>query len=458
MKHLLSSSLAALALCATGALAQTPAAPATPAPAPVAPQFKPLVAKLDLKDGDTVVFLGDSITHQCLYTQYVENYFYTRYPKLRVHFHNAGVGGDRAADALTRFEEDVAAYQPKYVTILLGMNDGTYRDFDKGVFDTYQAGMSTILDKIAALGATAIPMTPTMFDTRAKRLLNDHQEPRNTYYNGVLALYGQWLREQAEVRGLGFVDMYSPLNNLTATQRKTKPDWTMIADGVHPGAVGQTVMAVAVIENIVARSQVSQIVLAPKNGQVAATAANGTVTDLLSSEDKVSFTFAANALPWVLPPDTAEGAKLTALGHRYSNERLTVRNLKPGKYTLSIDGTSVAEVTDGQLAFGVELENNDKTPQYQQALKVALLNKQRNDTAYRPLRDQYGQLKSKRRELAKLDATAPEYAAKKTDFETWSTAQKAKVAELLAAAKTLENQIYKENQPQPRRYELVLVK
>ena len=27
-----------------------------------------------------------------------------------------------------------------------------------------------------------------------------------------------------------------------------------------------------------------------------------------------------------------------------------------------------------QLAFGVELEANEKTPQYQQALKVALLN------------------------------------------------------------------------------------
>jgi hypothetical protein len=31
--------------------------------------FKPLLKQLDLTDGDTVVFLGDSITHQCLYTQ-----------------------------------------------------------------------------------------------------------------------------------------------------------------------------------------------------------------------------------------------------------------------------------------------------------------------------------------------------------------------------------------------------
>ena len=58
--------------------------------------------------------------------------------------------------------------------------------------------MTTMLDKIAALGATAIPMTPTMFDARAKRHAEaTTPEPRNTYYNGVLALYGSWLREQA---------------------------------------------------------------------------------------------------------------------------------------------------------------------------------------------------------------------------------------------------------------------
>ena len=91
----------------------------------IAQEFKSPHTKIELTDGDTLVFLGDSITHQCLYTQYVEDYFYTRYPKMRLHFRNAGVGGDRASDALVRFDDDVAAFKPKYVTILLGMNDGS---------------------------------------------------------------------------------------------------------------------------------------------------------------------------------------------------------------------------------------------------------------------------------------------------------------------------------------------
>ncbi|MEQ9069919.1 MAG: GDSL-type esterase/lipase family protein, partial [Gimesia chilikensis] len=81
------------------------------------------LSKMELQTGDSIVFLGDSITHQCLYTQYVEDFFYTRYPKMRLKFHNAGVGGAKAWDALARFDRDVAAYHPKYVTVLLGMND-----------------------------------------------------------------------------------------------------------------------------------------------------------------------------------------------------------------------------------------------------------------------------------------------------------------------------------------------
>ena len=58
--------------------------------------------------------------------------------------------------------------------------------------------MTTILDKIARLGATAMPMTPTMFDSlpvaAGAAIPNVIKE---TYYNGVLSLYGSWLREQA---------------------------------------------------------------------------------------------------------------------------------------------------------------------------------------------------------------------------------------------------------------------
>ena len=460
------------ALLAPSAFAQNkpaPAAPANPAVAPAKPaadqakaaaapaekpQFKKIHGNVELKDGDTFVFLGDSITHQCLYTQYVEDYFYTRMPKVRIHFHNAGVGGDRAKNALDRFDDDVAAFKPKYVTILLGMNDGAYKGFDQPTFDTYQADMTALLDKIAALGATAIPMTPTMFDSRAKKLKGDNAEPRNTYYNGVLSLYGSWLREQSLNRGLGFVDMWSPLTNLTFEKRKVDANWTMIGDGVHPGPVGQTVMAAAIINDAVPKTVVSQTTIIADAAKPTSSAGNAKVTDLKVSGGKLTFTLTANALPWVLPTDTAEGQTLTHIGHRNGNEKLTVRQLPVGKYELKIDGAPVGQFADGQLSVGVELEGNDKTPQYQQALKVALLNKQRNDTVYQKIRGLYGQLKGKRGAAAKIDPNAPDAAAKKEEFAKWHADMKSQVAALLEEARKIEDQIYVENQPKPRAYEL----
>ena len=46
-----------------------------------------------LRDGDTVVFLGDSITAARTYGKLVENYTLLRFPDRRVRFYNAGQGG-----------------------------------------------------------------------------------------------------------------------------------------------------------------------------------------------------------------------------------------------------------------------------------------------------------------------------------------------------------------------------
>ena len=48
-----------------------------------------------LKDGDRVVFFGDSITDQRLYTTFTETFAVTRFPKRNITFIHSGWGGDR---------------------------------------------------------------------------------------------------------------------------------------------------------------------------------------------------------------------------------------------------------------------------------------------------------------------------------------------------------------------------
>lgn len=423
------------------------------------------VAKIELNDGDSLVFLGDSITHQCLYTQFVEDYFYTRYPTRRIHFYNAGIGGDKCGDALLRFEE-VAAKKPKYVTVLLGMNDGQYQPFNQAIFNTYERDARKVVDKIRECGAIPVLMTPTMFDLRASQIIAARQTkagkkpgpwpPYHLYYNSVLAYYGRLLQEIAYEGGYGFVDMFTPLNQITMRERKANANFTMIADAVHPGDAGQMVMACAFLEDMHPNRQVSNIRISLLGDRVRGTAQGGKLSAATIDGDRIRFQFAAESLPWVVPTSAELGDRLTNAGHQFSVERLIVLNLKPGKYTLKIDGQEVGDFQHANLARGIELQRNVKTPQYQQALKVATINQERNDVAIRPLRNQWlatRELRNVRNALvAKLgDATLTERKAK---LEATHVDSNKKIEELMAKAKEYEDRIYAENQPKSHLYEL----
>lgn len=148
-------------------------------------------------------------------------------------------------------------------------------------------------------------------------------------------------------------------------------------------------------------------------------------------DSSLSFTFKAGSLPWVLPPEAQLGYDITKSGHKLSNERVRILSLEPGRYDLSIDGVKVGTFAHAALAAKIELQANDKTPQYQQALAVANLNKERNDKAIHPLRDKWAQLRNRftrpgktgteehkeylvefHKEIATLNQLAAEYEAK----------------------------------------------
>lgn len=451
-RHLLLTAFSLLLLAAGGFMA---------APVQAQDSYAAPLKKMELQDGDSLVFLGDSITHQCLYTQYVEDYFYTRMPNLRLKIHNAGVGGARAWDALARFDEDVASYKPKYVTILLGMNDGSYQPYNEEVFQTYRQDMTELLERLKSINATAIVMTPTMFDSRAARMRANPRRPRSeemlTLYNGVLAFYGSWLREQANSRGLGYVDMYSPLNNHTLQQRKSDPNFTLIRDAVHPDPPGQVLMATAIIQDTGLPRQVSNIrVTLNPNGKATSRVFGGKISGLQATDRGLKFTWQANSLPWVLPENAALGVQLTKLGHKLSREAMEVHGLPVGQYQLLIDGEIVGQYTNAQLERHIELQANAKTPQHQQAAKVAELNAQRNQGPVRALRGEWSQFQRFAR--AKRDAQAkPDDAQLKKQVETLTQRMEGmqqRVAKAKADAQEIEDQIFEVNQIPARSYEL----
>ncbi|KAA5543091.1 SGNH/GDSL hydrolase family protein [Roseiconus nitratireducens] len=419
------------------------------------------VGPAELDAGDTIVFLGDSITHQRLYTQYIEDFFITRFPNVPLHFHNAGIGGDKAWDALERLERDVLSKDPELVTILLGMNDGRYQAFDHEIFSTYQTDMNTLLDRLQESPAAVAPITPTMFDAHAARAMlkkRPRDESTLQQYNAVLAYFGTWLRGEADRRGMRSIDMFSPLNQLTRQARLEDPEFTFIQDAIHPGAAGQLIMAHAWLENLGMQGGVSNIVIVqtPK-GDRKARAAGGKVSDLVSDDQRIEFTFHAESLPWVTPPETEVAAKMLKLDHRFSREGLQVHGLPQGKYKLSIDDVEVTTFSNAQLASHVELQRYPSTPQSVQAAKVVAMNKQRNESTIRQLRDHW----YTPRNLARLrrsveEATDPpteeKLAAKYEADQKKMEGFEERLVELEKQADDELAEIYQAAQPIPHRY------
>jgi lysophospholipase L1-like esterase len=165
-----------------------------------------------LKSGDRVVFYGDSITDQRLYTTFAESYVVTRFPQLNVTFTHSGWGGDRVGGGGggpidTRLDRDVFPYKPTVMTIMLGMNDGGYKALDQGLFDKYKDGMRHIVDTVrqeaARLPHYADPALRIRHVTRTPTFEGG--------YNSVLIQYSGFLKELATAEKLNLADLNTPV-------------------------------------------------------------------------------------------------------------------------------------------------------------------------------------------------------------------------------------------------------
>src|SRR5580692_6064690 len=161
-----------------------------------------------LKDGDRVVFYGDSITDQRLYTTFTESYVLTRFPQMKIDFTHSGWGGDRVTGGGggpidVRLQRDVFTYRPTVMTIMLGMNDGSYRAFNPEIFERYSSGFEYILQTVkgALPGIRITAIEPSPYDdvTRPPTFAGG--------YNAVLMRYGRFLRELGAKENLTLADL-----------------------------------------------------------------------------------------------------------------------------------------------------------------------------------------------------------------------------------------------------------
>src|SRR5438093_4308533 len=310
-----------------------------------------------LKDGDRVVFYGDSITDQRMYTTFTETYVVTRFPKLDVSFVHSGWGGDRVTGGGggpidVRLRRDVYAYKPTVMTIMIGMNDGSYRAFDEKIFDTYAKGYQHIIDaaKEALPGIRITVIQPSPFDDVT-------QPPRfEGGYNTVLVRYSQFVKELADREKLGVADLNAPVVAALGKAKATDAELAkkIIPDRVHPGAGGHLLMPAELLKSWHAPALVSAVEIDASTKKVVD--AKKTSVSELKTGDAISWVQLDEALPMpadLNDPVVALAVKSSDFLQALNQETLKVTGLSAANYDLKIDGDETGSFTREQLAEGI---------------------------------------------------------------------------------------------------------
>jgi len=203
-----------------------------------APQEAP--RELQLKVGEQIVAIGDSITSQGGYVRDIDAVLAQQYPDLKLpRILNAGFSGNKAEDLVARFHRDVIARKPAVVTINIGINDVWHRlkaPHQDEVLAKYVRNLALMVDDAQSAGTRVVLVAPSVIS-----------EDPSAEGNRRLALYVQAMKRVAADKKCCFVDLHAMF--LEAIRRKPPgagARW-LTTDGVHMGPMGNGLMAVAIL-------------------------------------------------------------------------------------------------------------------------------------------------------------------------------------------------------------------
>jgi lysophospholipase L1-like esterase len=338
-----------------------------------------------LKDGDTVVFYGDSITAQRLYTRYVEDFLLTRYPTLHFRFVNAGVPGDSvrggyAGTMEERVRRDVAPFRPTMITVMLGMNDGGWGTGSEQIDAAFQKGYRALLDELqkASPGAsiTLIGCTPYDEITHGTEFPGySHVVARNA---DDVSSIGAQLQASGR-KNILLADFHHPLTEALERAKTQFPQLAplMVPDRIHPAETGHWIMAAALVSAWHVDPIVSSLALNASSAQVI-DSDRTKVAQIEKAKDGLSWTQLDEALPLPLDFNNAMTPLLLHISEieRVDRQILRIDALEGERYQLLIDDKPIARFTREELRNGVNLALY-RTPMLDQARGIAGMEDQR---------------------------------------------------------------------------------
>ncbi|MCS3200919.1 SGNH/GDSL hydrolase family protein [Candidatus Bacteroides intestinigallinarum] len=343
------------------------------------------------KEGERAVFLGNSITDGGHYHSYIWLYYMTRFPDMPIRVFNGGIGGDTAYDMNKRLDGDIFAMKPSVLMVTFGMNDSGYfeyngdnpKEFGEQKYQESIKNYQQMEKRFKDLADTRIVMVGTSpYDETVQLKENVPFKTKNETIKRIV----EYQKESAAKNNWEFTDLNAPMVALNQQNQQKDPAFTLCgSDRIHPDNDGHMVMAYLFLkaQGFVGKEVADMEINA--NKKQAVKAENCTISNIKKNGKDLSFDYLAEALPY--PLDTiargwgqrkgqAEALKVIPFMDEMNREVLKVTGLK-GDYKLLIDEEEIGTWSGDDLAKGINLAAESKTPQYQQALTVMHLNEYR---------------------------------------------------------------------------------
>ena len=312
-----------------------------------------------IADGERIVFFGDSITHGGRYIYYLQLFQELRHPGSNARLLNAGVSGDSAGGALSRWAWDPKPMNGDRYFVMFGMNDvgrDAYSTTDptekdakrrQDCFDSHVRNMRKLTGLIQEMGRPVVLMTTTPYDQYSDQPgenLVSCNEPG-------LANIAQAARDLAAERDFGLVEFHKPCTAIL----KAHPELHLCGgDRIHPKEIGHLVMASLILQSMGEKGFVAALTLDAAGKKVTRNA-NAYVKNLKFQDDGLSFTYEPKALPFPLLPEYLEADRLLDISAILNQEILTVKGLEAGKYILKANDVTLGTFSADDFAQGINL-------------------------------------------------------------------------------------------------------
>ncbi len=197
---------------------------------------------IQVKDGQTIAFLGDSITQfgahsGCGYVRLVD--YGLKANGIEIKRVNAGISGHKSNQMLERLEKDVLSKKPDWLTLSCGVNDVWHGKRGVNLQD-YKTNITKIVDQAQAAGIKVMILTSTMIREQADNDLNKK-----------LAPYNDFLRELAKQKNCLLADLNRDMLVMvnTAPDAVGKTGLVATRDGVHMNPLGDEMMAKGILRS-----------------------------------------------------------------------------------------------------------------------------------------------------------------------------------------------------------------